>query len=367
MNKDRINSQQIAIMLFLVITGGKFLSLPAILSGDVGHDSWLVMVVDFAWDLLAILLVLYAIKLNTPKLSLDKVLSANITAVGSKLIHVVFFVVFISRTIVLLNSCYKMFAVTFDVNTNWVVFVLPVVAVSFFVVKLGMNSIARFGQIVVALVTVSVISLLVFLLLQADFKQLLPICEVGFNKIISTAYKRSFWFSDYMFVYFALEHYEDSVQGNKLFLPVLISFVFGAILTILLDQTFVSLYGSIAPDTDIAMSQISIFSITDVASGRWDWLTLSLWLTSVFIKITVFVYCAYKSVEVIVGKRFNKLNVWTILVITLLLMTPLFVDVDTFLNVFVSACVIPFSVVQYLLPVCMPYFTKRAVRRSVND
>lgn len=367
MDKDRVSINQLAVLLLLIITGGKFLALPAIIAGDVGHDSWLVFVASFAWDFVALCFVLWAVKLNIHKrLSLDDILSATLTKWTSKVVHLIFFVVFVSRTVVLLNSCYKMFAVTFDVNTNWIAFILPIIAVSFFVVKVGFNSIARLGQLIVVVVTVSVIALLGFAFAKAELGQLLPVAEVGLPKIFSTSFERSFWFSDYLFIYFAMEHVTPNAKG-RVFAPILVTFAVGAVLTVVLDMIFVTLYGSIAPDTEIAMSQIGIFSVTKMTSGRWDWLTLSIWITSVFVKIIVFIWCAYCCVERITGKTFVKLNIPTVIAISLLLTLPLVVTMDGFLDYFVANCIVPFAVVQYALPLALPVLTQRAIIRSNNE
>lgn len=50
MDKERVTVGQLALMLMLVIAGGKFLGLPGILAGNVGHDSWLVLCVGFVAD-----------------------------------------------------------------------------------------------------------------------------------------------------------------------------------------------------------------------------------------------------------------------------------------------------------------------------
>lgn len=355
--KNKVNVTQISLLILLVISGGKFLSLPSILASKVGHDAWLVLCVNFLWDAICLSALLWATKLNTHRLGLDEILNSTVTKVGSKIVLSIFFVMFVSRSIILLDSCYKTLAVTFDVNTNWILFVTPILTVAIFAVKWGFNAIARVSQILFALVVLSIVAILIYPTTQAQFAQLLPLFEAGTATVFKTAFSHSFWFSDYVFIYFVLEN----VKPQKyVVMPVLISFVIGALLTILLNAVFLSLFGELAQFGTLAMSKIGLFSATASSTGRWDWLTLSAWLLSVVIKVIIFIFCAYKCIEKIFEKHFSKPNPFVFGAIGLLLLLPLVVSVDVFMNEFLSRCVFVFATVQYLLPLVMPLLTKIA-------
>ena len=362
MDKNRVKIDQLALIYLLIITGGKFLSLPSLLAGDLGHDSWVSMCFSFLWDGICLCFLLWAIKLNNKaKLDISAILDKSVSKVVSKIIFVIFFVLFMLRVNILLTSCYQMFSITFDVSTNWLVFVLPVAALSFFAIQRGFNAIARASQLLFGLIIISVIALLVSPFIEGDLSALLPIGEAGWGKILETSYLRSFWFSDYVFIYFVL----DGIKAKKhVFAPVLVAFGIGAALTVLLNAVFVSLFGYLAPDFQMAMSKIGVFSAASTTNGRWDWLTLSIWLISVFIKIIVFIFCAYKCVEKILDKNFVKFNFFVALFITLTLMLPMFVSVETLLSTFIVWMLIPFTVVQYLLPLFMPLLTKVALKKT---
>ena len=362
MDKNRVNVDQLALLYLLIITGGKFLSLPSILAGDVGHDSWLAMCFSFLWDGICLGFLLWAIKLNRKaNLDVSAILDKSVSKIVSKIILVIFFVIFTLRTNILLTSCYHMFSITFDVSTNWLVYVIPIVAVSFFAIHRGFNSIARTSQLLFGVIVIAVIALLVSPLMEVEFSELLPIGEAGWGKILETSYTRSFWFSDYLFMFFVM----DGIKVKKhVFSPVFVSFAVGVVLTVLLNAVFVALFGSYAPDFDMAMSKIGVFSAASTQNGRWDWLTLSVWLISVFIKIITFIFCAYKCIEKLVDKNFTKLNWIAAGIVTLTLMLPMLVSTQTLLSTVILWGLIPFTVVQYLLPLVMPLLTKVALKKT---
>lgn len=362
MDKNRVSIDQLALLYLLLIMGGKFLSLPSLLAEDVGHDSWLAMSFSFLWDGICLAFLLWAIKLNSKaNMDISAILDKSVSKVVSKVILAIFFVMFVLRTNILLTSCYQMFSVTFDVSTNWIVYVLPIALLAFFAVYKGFNAISRASQLLFGLILISVVALLVSPLMEAEFSELLPIGEAGWGKIIQTSYTRSFWFSDYVFMYFVL----DGIKVKKhVFSPILVSFGLGAVLAILLNAVFVALFGHLAPNFDMAMSKIGVFSAANTTNGRWDWLTLSIWLISVFIKIIVFIFCAYKCVEKIVDKNFSNVNWIAAAVVTLTLMLPMFVSTETLLSTVIAWGLIPFTIIQYVLPLFMPLLTKIALNKT---
>lgn len=362
MDKNRVSIDQLALILLLVITGGKFLSLPSLLARDLGHDSWLSMCFSFTWDAVGIVFLLWAVKLNGKAgLDISAILNNSVSKPIAKVILAVFFVIFVVRADILLISCYRMFSETFDVSTNWVVYVVPIALLGFFVIEKGFNSIARTSQLLFGLIIISVVTLLASPLTEVEFGNLLPIAEAGWDKVLSVSFKRSFWFSDYIFIFFVM----DGVKVKKrVFSPILLSFVIGAALSVLLNAVFVALFGVFAPSFDMAMSKIGVFSVASTANGRWDWLTLSIWLVSVIIKIVVFIFCAYKCLEKIAGKNFAHVNWLSAVIIVAALLLPMFVSAEQLLNTVVAYGLIPFAAVQYVLPVLMPLLTKTALRKT---
>lgn len=360
MDKNKVKISQLALLLMLVLTGGKFLSLPSILAKDVGHDSWLVVCFNFLLDGICLCFVLWAVKINKKSLGFDVILNKTITPVGSKIVLAVFFVVFMTRVIVLLENCYDTFAIIFDVTTNWVVFMLPIVFVAAFAILRGFNSIARVGQILFALVFLSIVAIAIYPITKTQFSQLLPLAEVGVAKIIKTSLLRCHWFADYVFIYFVMENIKPQ---KRVFSPILVSFGVGVILTVLLNVVFVSMFGSLAQNSNIAMIKIGLFSVADSTNGRWDWLTLTVWITSVVIKIVIFTFCAYKCVEKIFQLHFTKVNFAVLGVIAAILLLPMFVSMDVFLNSFMYWCVLPFAAVEYILPLFLPLLTNIANKK----
>lgn len=359
---DKVTVSQISLLYLLVVAGGKFLKLSSLLAKDVGHDSWIVFAIAFACDGVCIAFLCWAIKLNAQsKLAFNNVLRLTVGKYVATAVYVVFFVMFLLRALILLSSCYKMFVVTFDVSTNWLVFVLPVVLITTLVVSLGFNSVARTAELIFSVVLISVFALIFSPISQVQLSSLLPIGEAGWGNIFVAFFKRSFWFSDYVFVFFVL----DKIRVKRqVFAPMFLSFAVGVVATIAMNVVFTSLSGSLAVDFDNAMSKIGIFSLSSSASGRWDWLTLSVWLLSVFVKVVTFLYCAYKCVQYALNKPFVKTNYLALACVCALLILPIFVAMENALDAVVKYAGVAFALVQYALPLFLPLMVTVARRKK---
>ena len=98
-----------ALILLIVIPGGKYLSLPSYMYSISGRDSWLSFLLLFVLDFVCFLFTLWAINLNRRGLSLNEILTQTLSPVGSKIIFAVFTVFFLLRVTVLLLGCVDLF------------------------------------------------------------------------------------------------------------------------------------------------------------------------------------------------------------------------------------------------------------------
>ncbi|MCM1042905.1 MAG: spore germination protein [Corallococcus sp.] len=355
--KNEITVKQTSLILMLVITGGKYLSLPRILAEQVGRDSWLTVLILLAVDFICLAFFLWAIKLNKNKLSFYQTLSATVGAVVSKIILVIFACFLVIRVVGMYSGVYQLFVATFGIRTNWFGFILPIGALVMFSVSRGMRAIGRLNQLLFVLILLSLVAIIVTPAMHIQLSELQPVAEDGFGKIFKTAAVNSFWFSDYAFIYFIMG---DVKREKRVFTPACICFAAGAALTVAMYILFTGLYGDMMQYTDLAMSKVSQFSITAATSGRLDWLFVTIWTMSMFIKITVFTFSLYKCFEHLFGINESKFNPWLCIGVLSFALLPLFVTAETLNRDVTKYLMYPFWIIQYVLPLCMPLLVKKA-------
>ena len=358
-NKIKVN--QIGLILMLIVSGGKYMSLPQKLSQQVGRDAWLVTLILLLIDLLCLAMLVWAIKLNRNRLPFNQLLNKGVGKVVSKILLLIFATFMVVRLVTLYSGVYELFVATFGIRTNWAGFALPLAVFVCFAISKGMQPLARTNQLLSAIILVSLVAILLLPSREANLSQLLPMGQSGAGKITTTALKNGFWFSDYVFLYFVL----DTIYVKKrTFLPILGFFGIGAVLTVFMYVLFTSLFGNMAQFTDLAMSKVSQFVVTSAVNGRIDWLFVTIWTLSVFIKISVFTFSLYKCLTYLLDDKRCKFNVVLGVVAVLPILIPLFVTVNKVTQLVDSLLCYPFYVVQYLLPLSMPMLTVVANRQT---
>lgn len=355
--KNQVKWSQIALILLLIVPGGKYLSLPAALAQQVGKDSWIVITILLLLDAICLTFMVRAAVNNRHNLNFDSVLTSTVGVVPSKIVYVVFFVLLEMRIITLMASVYKLFAATFTIRSSWVGFWLPISAFCIFMTAKGFNTIARVNRLLSVLVVLSLASILVYPATQLDIRNLLPLFESDFATLVQGTFNSTFWFADYMFLYFVLD---GICQTKHPYACAMSGFGVGAVLTVLMNVLFIALYGPLAPYTDLAMSKVSQFALALNTNGRLDWLSLSVWTTSVLIKLALFTFSAYKCLQYLTGNRQIKTNYWLCLIVVMFSLTPLFLSSDKLLKYVLPYGVYAFCIVQYVLPLILPLLVRIA-------
>jgi spore germination protein KB len=203
--KNQVKVSQVALILLVIIPGGKYLSLPAVMSQHAGRDSWFAIALLLLIDFLCFMAVLWAVKLNKNNLSLLTILDKSITKVGSKVVFAVMFLFSSARYVVLSCSGYDLINVTFAVNINWPVYAILVAAFTVFLVSRGFQTVGRVAQLMVGIVMLALLIIVISPLRSIEMDNLFPFLEDGFMPVLKAVDHDHFWFTDYLFVYFIMD------------------------------------------------------------------------------------------------------------------------------------------------------------------
>ena len=368
--RNEIKSNQLAVLLLLIVPGGKYLSLPSILSQMVGRDAWIVMGLMLLIDAVGLCLVLWGLHLNSEGKSFFEILQQSVSKIVAILIVTMFIALFSLKATFILTSCYHLFSVNFSVKTGWFGFVLPIAILSVFIISKGFGSIAKMGELFVFIITLSLAIILFFSTKVAEFDDLRPMLVDGFLPVAKSLPQVAFWFGDYVFILFVM----DNVKKQKgLFCFPLVYFAISVVLVVFMTVLFVALFGPLSSIGKIAISKVSQFLLPASLNGRLDWLSMSIWVSTLFLKLFVYCYCIYKSYEYLFSTPSAKFNLWQgILVVIPMVIIPLFVNVDGLVNLVMTSWIqYVVIVVTHLIPFLTPLFVKIAnlkrPQRSIKD
>jgi hypothetical protein len=139
----------------------------------------------------------------------------------------------------------------------------------------------------------------------------------------------------------------------------------GIVLAIAMNVVFVALYGNLAPYMNLAMSKVSQFAMVNASSGRLDWLTLSVWASTIGLKLVVYAYTSYRCLEGLIEHK-SKYSIWLSLATQVVLVLPLFILQHDIVEGVGQLFQYPFMVVQYLLPLLLPLFAHIANKKMAG-
>lgn len=165
----------------------------------------------------------------------------------------------------------------------------------------------------------------------------------------------SFWFADSVFCCSFSKRSKRRKKDNVLLCVMLL---IGILVTMALVVLYVALFGNASGINGIAITKVSQFNISNNSYGRLDWLSISIWMCSIFIKIIVLSFCAYSAIVWTVGYKKEKFNWWVFLsMVVPVIALPLFFEMETFIFNQVSKGFVKYIliVVQYVLPICLPF------------
>lgn len=354
---NKVKTEQVALLLALTIPGGKFLTLPALMAKGAGRDYWISMIILFVFDLICLAFVLWALNINKQGKSINDILTQSLGKVITKIIFAVLFVFILLRAMTLLESCLELLSATFTIKTNWIAYILPISALMIFIIYRGFNNIARLSEMLFVIIFLALLAILFFASDRADFGNLKPILDDGIKPVFKTAVNGSFWFADYLFILFVMDEFKPN---KKFFGSIGLGFLAGAFVTVFVNVLYVALFDQLTVLSDSIISKISQFSLKATSSGRLDWLSLIIWLFSLFIKAASQFFCANKCLTYIFGVGESKFHFYTaIICIAPVIIAPLVYPIKDVVYTAAARDGLGFVFwgIEYLLPLLLPLLT----------
>ena len=102
---NNVNMRQLALILLVIIPGGKYLTLPAMLARQTGTDSWIVLATMLLIDLICLCFLLWAVGLNH-RYELKDILNMTVGRPVAKIVFVIFLAFVLIRMVTLMTSAY---------------------------------------------------------------------------------------------------------------------------------------------------------------------------------------------------------------------------------------------------------------------
>jgi spore germination protein KB len=286
MQKEKISSLQMAILLYPTIVATIIISVPSILAKYAQNDLWISPIISSSIGFITVYCV-YQLHKRYPNQTVIQYSEQILGRFPGKIVGLFFLLFYIHITGLILRSYSEFLITSFLYHTPSIVIMGTMVLLCAVAVYCGIEVLARIAQV---FIPAFVLPLFIFFLLLApdyEFHRIFPILANGILPPIKAAIVSNSWYSEIFLMSFLLPHVADIKKGGK----------YGAITVLAVMLTLVSvslivlfvLGHTTSTKTYPLMAAGRYISIADFFENL-ESVAMAVWILGAFIKISVFYY-----------------------------------------------------------------------------
>lgn len=345
----KISYRQMSVMLFLSFIALKFLVLPSVLYLESTNSSWFVVLIFMIIDGLYALLIINLMRKNQ-NTNIYDFIKETLGTFLAKLLLSILALQFFLQIANIVKGLEFFVTENFYNNFHWTLYILPLVALTGFMMYKGLRNIARVQEIFYLSIIIGCIYIALKSFSDVDPLTYLPLFKDGVTPLVKSGYSHLSWFgsSTFLIAIFGKVDFSNARKRTSI-----LYILFAILLVQLIYFVFYGLFDSTSPTHTFAISDISQYSSTKSIIDELSWLVVSLWVVTQSIQISLFGYCLVK----ILMYLFNvKHKTPIILVVNLLMFGLSYIGAETinlekiFFTHFASIVTI---ISQYIIPLLM--------------
>lgn len=286
----KINYRQMSVMLFLSFIALKFLVLPSVLYLQSANSSWIVVLVLMIVDGIYAILTIDLMRKNQNK-NIKEFMSETIGPVLTRVFLTILALQYLLQIANIVKGLEFFVTENFYNNFHWVLYILPLIALTGFMMYKGLRNIARVQEIFYLSIVVGCIYIAFKSFADIDPLVYLPMFKDGFSPLVSSGYHHLSWFGSSTFLVAIFGKVDFSGERKR---TSVLYIIFAILLVQLIYFVFYGLFDVTSPTHTFAISDISQFSSTKSIIDELSWLVVSLWVVTQSIQIALFGYCLVK-------------------------------------------------------------------------
>ncbi len=305
----KINYRQLSILVFMSFVALKFLALPSLLYVESKNMSWLVALVLMVLDAIYVFILLDLMK-KSGQNNFYNFLKQCIGTMPAKIILIVLGLKY-ALVVANLSKGLEFFVVeNFYERLNWVVFVLPLIILTGFMVYKGSRNIARVSEIICWPIILGCLYLAVKSIMGVEPLNFLPFLEEGIKPLAVSGFKHISWFGSctFMFMLFGKVDFNNEKKST------MIKYIIISILLVqLIFIIFYGLFDVTSPTHNYCISDISQFSSGRSSIDELSWLVVSLWVSAQAVQLALYSYCLVQVIKFLFNVKSNAVPIFIVL------------------------------------------------------
>ena len=286
----KINYRQMSVMLFLSFIALKFLVLPSVLYLQSANSSWFVVLVLMVIDGLYALLLINLMRKNQ-NTNIYDFMKETLGSFLTKILLGILAIQFFLQIANIVKGLEFFVTENFYNNFHWTLYILPLIALTGFMMYKGLRNIARVQEIFYLSIAVGCVYIAFKSFSDVNAIVYLPMFKDGIIPLVKSGYSHLSWFGSSTFLIAIFGKVDFSNERKR---TSVIYIIFAILLVQLIYFVFYGLFDSTSPTHTFAISDISQYSSTKSIVDELSWLVVSLWVVTQSIQISLFGYCLVK-------------------------------------------------------------------------
>ena len=310
----KINYRQLSILVFMSFISLKLLALPSLLYVDSKNMSWLVALVIMIMDALYAFLILDLMKKSEEK----NILEFMKNCVGPVLSRVFLAVYILKYALVVANISkgLEFFVVeNFYNEFNWLVFILPLMALLGYMIYKGIRNIARVSELINLAIVVGCLYIAFQSFSSADPMVYLPMFKDGVSPLFESGFKHISWFGSASFLILLFGKVDFKQEKKWTMIKYLI---FAIILVQIMYYVFYGIFDNISATHNFCLSDISQFTSQESSINELSWLIVALWVVAQAVQLALYSYCMMQAIKFTFNIKNNSVPIILVMAYTLI-------------------------------------------------
>lgn len=282
-----VSTRQLCILIMLAGIGFKFLFLPSLAYYNCENDAYIGVFLMLLLEVATYSIYFYLMSKNS-ELSFKEILEKMFGKIFAKVLLIGYFLLFLMKSLTVLQSKYVFLVETLYQEFDWVVFVVTLLATLGFVATKKLNVIARLAGSFFFVSLLAVAIPLYVGVIKADFTNLIPVLENGLVDAVKI-FDYAMWFGDSLLMLLVFGNIRKS---KHFYIKTYASMIVSILAAVSFFMIFYSLYGpsSITHRNAIA----DVLDVLPFSSdlGRLSWIIVLLWHFALFVATSVLFYLA---------------------------------------------------------------------------
>lgn len=357
----QLTSRQASILIFIATCAFKMLALPSMIISRAQNNAWIVILTMFVIDACFFAIMLVIMK-KYPDLQFKDFLEKGLGKVIAKVVLILIGILICFKVALQIRECYEFYNETSYVNFKMIAFLLPMFLILLYVGMMELRALGRTGEIVIYFVVIAIAVSILLSITYIDLPSILPVLKKGINPIFSSCLDYSFWFGDFIILYFFMGNIK---KEKKMYGKMFFSYVIAMVIVLALVIVHYSVFGSISSSFITSVIDVTEY-IPRAATGRFTWVIVVLWPITMLISIFLYYNFSVKCFVNTFGtaQKSRKIIIFVVVAIILAILIITTFSLNLFIYYFQNGLKYFVVFVQYFIPIIFPIASVSAIRRK---